>query len=213
MNAQESNKSSVLFLDNSTSLVLPYFDTSSIADSNISSIILSLYVIDINPDVPSKLQITINPINLDTMTVGDGLSAFVDAKKDDYVNFELPKELFEQTVRTQNRFIIRLVSKGSLTLQGSDEVGTVQDPRLTVVHGDIKSTESPDQPRIIENNYFNIEKVQYHFGSGDNVGNNKNVLLPDKSFWGSLLGQIIIGLIVATIIALIAYFYKLYFSK
>lgn len=52
---------------------------------------------------------------------------------------------------------------------------------------------------------FNIHP-QIHYGKGDNVGRDKeNSSLPKKSFWDSLLGQIIIGLIVTGIIALIAF--------
>ncbi len=174
MSAENSNNNNVLYLNSDTSIVLPYFDTSSVANSNIDAIILSLYVLDKTPEVSSRVQITINPVDLNTNNVDDGLSAFVNVSKDSYIDFKLPKELFEQTVHKPKRFLVHLVNKDQkIVLAGPDMVGTTQDPKLIVVHTKLNENEIPDQPKIIENNYYTIENAQLHFGVGDNVGNNK----------------------------------------
>lgn len=175
INGQEHNEiQSTLILDADTSIVLPYFDTSSIINSNIDSIILSLYVLDKIPDTADKIQITINTVDLNTKVVEDGLSTFVNVSRDSYIDFILPKELFEETIRTQKRFLVRLVSGGQkLVLQGPDVAGTSQDPKLIVVLNDINDTKTPNQPLVKEYNYYNIQNAQFHFGEGNNVGRDK----------------------------------------
>lgn len=176
INGQEHNEiQSTLILDADTSIVLPYFDTSSIINSNIDSIILSLYVLDKIPDTADKIQITINTVDLNTKVVEDGLSTFVNVSRDSYIDFKLPKELFEKTIRTQKRFLVRLISGGQkLVLQGPDVAGTSQDPKLIIVeHNYINDTKTPNQPLVKEHNYYNIQNAQFHFGEGNNVGRDK----------------------------------------
>lgn len=163
-----------LILDSETSIVLPYFDTSSIVNSNIESITLSLFVLEKTPRGLTKTRIMINPVDLNTGETKDGLSTFVSVEKGNYIDFRLPKELFEQTIKTQKRLLVGLVSKGQrLVLAGPDAIGTTQDPIMTIEHGKLIESEYPDEPRIKENEYYNIKSAQFHFGSGDNITGDK----------------------------------------
>lgn len=169
--------SDILYLDSDTSIVLPYFDTSSIVNSNIQAITLSLYVLNKTPNEPSRVQITINPIDLNSNLVGDGLSSFINVNKDSYIDFRLPKELFERSIQTPKRFLVRLFTKDQrLVLKEPDSAGTVLDPRLVVEHSELLKNESLDTPNIIENNYYNITNSKLTFVEGNNteIANNSN---------------------------------------
>ena len=203
---ENSGDQGVLFLDPNTSLVLPYFDTSSIANSNIDSITLSLYVLDKIPDASSQIHITINPVDLNTNQVGDGLSTFVDVSKDSYVDFRLPRELFEQTLRTSKRLLVRLVSKDQkIVLKGPDEVGTTLDPRLTVEHSELNEKEVLDQPQIVENNYYNIENSKLTFIEGDNNITDSQITVNNDGGFLWWLEYLILPLIVALIARYLIY--------
>lgn len=165
----------MLILDRDTSIILPSFDTSAILGSNIKSITLSLYVLDKNPGLPSDALITINPIDLQTKVVDDGLSTSVNVVKDGYVDFHLPRELFERTIGTPKTFLLHLVSKDQkITFAGPEINGTTQDPRLIIVSTEGMDVETQGRSFVVNYNFGTISNTQLHFGTGDNVGNNKN---------------------------------------
>lgn len=203
------NSISTLVLDEDNSIVLPYFDTSSIVNSNIESITLSLHVLDKIPKRTERLQITINPVDLSTNLVGDGLSTFVNVGRGNYVDFRLPRELFEQTVRTQKRLLVHLVGGGKkLILSGPDETGIAQDPKMIIEYSEKANEENLDQPRIAENQYYNIKNSQLHFGTGDNIGGHKieKYLQESNKLWHEKpLGMLIITVVAGLIIAFLVY--------
>ncbi len=175
MSPIQAQSNDLLYLDSENSLVLPYFDTTSIANSNIENIVLSLYVIEKTPVTLNSVQITINSLDLNTNKITDGLSTFADIDSQKYIDFVLPKELFKETIGSPKRFLVRLVDKNqSLILQGADSqgLGTAHDPMLVVVQGP-EENKTPDVSPIIEYKFYNILDSQVHFGAGDNVAQNK----------------------------------------
>jgi len=158
----------ILILDSDTSIVLPYFDTSPILNDSINLIFLSLFVIEKDPDVEEEIQITINPIDLNTKKVDDGLSTRVRVKKGEYVDFKLPKELFEKTIKNGQRFLIHLVTKNRrIIFQGANAIGTTHDPKLIINHD--SSLEVRTDDIIKEYNYYNITNSQIIFGDNNTV--------------------------------------------
>ena len=203
MTAKAENNDDILYLDSEASIVLPYFDTSSIGKSDIDSIILNLFVLKKSPTVPTELEFIVSPIDLNNNTVGNGASLKAYVKEGEYVSLDLPIELFEESVQSPKRFLLRLLSRDQrLVLQGV--MGTVQDPKLIVEHNDIqqdvaKNKEFGNSRNIIINNtYNNINNSQIHLENGDNVmGQKKENSDSSSRSWLATLAAVatIIGLI------------------
>lgn len=57
-----------------------------------------------------------------------------------------------------------------------------------------------------KSNITNIRNI--HYGKGDNIGGNKNIKNPGSSFWGTFIGQIIIGLILILVSLVITSYFR-----
>lgn len=189
-----------LVLDRETSIVLPEFNTSFIVKSNISKIILSLFLLDISFAESKKVHLTINPFDPKTGEVDDGLAITIEPTKERYVDIELPRELFEKIVREPKKLLLKLVDdKTKLMFKGPDEFGTTIDPRLTVVNSD--GSVNQEKPPTI-NNYY----TQINNGSGDNVlGNKTSIENSPKPI--SLIKNLLIQSSVAIVTALALYYF------
>jgi hypothetical protein len=194
-----------LILNRRNSIVLPSFDTSSIIGSETNEIILSLFLLEINRPT-DKVHVTINPFNPNTKIAEDGLSTFLELKRNGYIDFRLPNELFKKIVGTSKRLLLRLVDPDvELVFTGPDSTGTTEEPKLTIVSSDRISNVSHPQGLIVSDlSFFNVENAQIHFGSGDNIGHDKGA--NDKEgFWSRSLWPFIIAVIAPIIVALILY--------
>lgn len=72
---------------------------------------------------------------------------------------------------------------------------------LTIEHDENSSNEAPGQPRIIENNYYNIKTA------GDYVAGNKTVNNATKEGIPSLLRNLILSLIVTVLGGFLLYIF------
>ncbi|OGZ70258.1 MAG: hypothetical protein A2904_01165 [Candidatus Staskawiczbacteria bacterium RIFCSPLOWO2_01_FULL_33_9] len=178
-----------LILDRANSIILPYFDTSSIIGKSIKAIKLSLWVLDIKPKFPEKVQITINLFNPLTNEIKDGLSAFIYPKDGNYVSFNLPLELFEKAVGTNNRFLIKIVDTvPKIVFAGPNQSGTTNDPKLNIEYSE--NTIPIPLPLEFFKIIGNIQNLQINYGGGNNMATNqdsKKENIFDKFFWKFLI--------------------------
>ena len=167
-------------LNEKQSILLPNFDTTAIIGNSISEIGLNLYVVKFtNPNPSQPVHLTINPYNPKTNAIRDGLSAMYSPVEKDYLEIKLPLSLFENILGTNERLLLKIVgSEQELIFSSHETMGTDQDPYLTVIY-----TEGIQQPTnnapVTINNVINIENIdnsQIHYGTGDNVAMNKNII-------------------------------------
>lgn len=174
----------MLFLNQKQSILLPNFNTTSLLDSSIENIVLSLYVLDIKSDNEfPEVHLTINSFDPNTKQVDDGLSRILKPKKNEYSDFILPRELFEKTISTNKRFLVKMVDTNvSLVFAGLNN--SVTDPRLMIVHNK-EAHQEPNSSIVVNNNYSyqNISNSQINVGDGVINTNNSQENFWDKLFW------------------------------
>lgn len=196
-----------LVLDYQNSIVLPAFDIASILENkSIQSIILSLFLLDSNKSRP--IHITINPFDMNTGTLGDGLSSYIYPVPSKYLDFTLPRELFEKTVFSTKRLLVRVVDMDArLIFSNSDNQGLNKDPRLTVEYSNHEAGANNASPPLIENlRFFNVvmKNSQVHFGQGNNVRDNAQ---REGKVLGKIFWYVIVPTITSVVASVVAYFF------
>ncbi len=200
-NSKIGSIKSSLFLDFQNAILLPVFDTASIiADENIQNITLSLFVKETNST--GSIHVTINPFDLNTGYIQDGLSSYISPKIGGYVDFKLPRELFEKTIKSTNRLLIKMVdSDKKIEFIGPDIVGTSHDPKLVVVY--IKPLKASNS----NINFSPIEKMDF---GNITIGNNSKVIIGNNNIITdsskSLLKKILIEVFILLVGSVILYF-------
>lgn len=178
----ENNYMNTLFLNKDQALLLPVFDTSSILNSSIDKIVLSLYVLDINSAAPN-VHFTINLFDTQTKQINDGVSIFRKPQKDGYIDFELQRELFKKAAGTvDKRFLLKIVNPDTnITFAGVNDAST--DPVLVIVHSEKLPHKEPESPAVKNYNFTLFSTTQFSYGSGDNIVNANNENLLSKMIW------------------------------
>lgn len=204
-----NNKTSeLLILDKGTSIVLPEFDTTAILNSNISEIVLSLFLIDNIPAEIKDVHITINPFDPITGKMDEGLSRTIESIRDSYIDIRLPRELFERTIHKPKKFLLKLVdTRVKLVFEGIDKYGTTHDPKLVVLYSD-KTTEEEEIVPVINYNYYNVEahNSNVQIGGQDNnqnFDNRKN----GKGWQDNPILYLIIGVVILVLGGLIVNYF------
>ncbi len=194
-----------LILDLNTSIVLPNFDTSSIIRDRVKEIVLSLFLLTRESELGGKILITINPFDPVTKLVENGLSAMIDPVTDSFIDFHLPRELFEKIVGTNKRLLIKLSNRNErLVFAGPEMSGTVKDPRLLIVYSNI-APQTQDAVPTHTINYIIGEMIysQQYFGKGSKfaVGENQGLLT-------SLIVPVLVGILILLLWSFIEPFVK-----
>ena len=184
-----SGESERLVLDYENSILLPTFDTISILkNKSILKITVRLFLLETNNE--NNIHITINPFDLNTSMVDDGLSSHITPIPKNYIDFHLPRELFEEMVGSTKRLMIRSVDKDvRLVFSGSDVTGTSNDPSLVVTYFDnINIDPQPLSSLVKDYKFINIriDNSQIHFGLGNNLPNQDTGQI-NWTKWGTIL--------------------------
>lgn len=174
------------------SLLLPRFDTSAIVNSDVTNIILSLYVLGVSNPENSELQLTVNRVDLKNRSKFDGISIFRIPEVNEYLDISLPRELFERMMGKDERLLLQLVDPTtSVTFAGINDATT--DPKLTIETADV---ETPRAPSISLEGIGEIKNSTIIFNTGN--GTVKIEKVDDKPWW---LTYMIFPLVVALIAA------------
>ena len=124
-----------------------------------------------------------------TNEIKDGLSAFIYPKDGNYVSFNLPLELFEKAVGTNNRFLIKIVDTvPKIVFAGPNQSGTTNDPKLNIEYSE--NTIPIPLPLEFFKIIGNIQNLQINYGGGNNMATNqdsKKENIFDKFFWKFLI--------------------------
>ena len=189
--AQEVNTYNMYTLNKDSFLLLPHFNTSAIANSDIENIILSLYVLDIkSTERNAEMQFTVNPINLESRQKSDGVSIFRTPRVNEYFDISLPRELFKKMIGTNDRILLKVVDPDtSIAFAGINNATT--DPKLTIVEAGVRN---PNIPNISLDGIGQINNSQIIINTGSGTVNSYS---SDRLSWW--LTYILFPLIVAIV--------------
>lgn len=172
-----------LFLNKEQALLLPIFNTSSILNSSIDKIVISLYVLNINSVTP-EVNFTINLFDPQTKQIDDGVSVFKNPQKDVYIDFELPRELFEKIVGTDKIFLLKIVNPSAdITFAGVNSIAGM-DPVLVIVHSEKLPHKEPGSSVVKNYNFALFSIIQSSYGHGNNI---INTITQDENIWWKIV--------------------------